>query len=668
MFSHYRPIRALDTLLMNISISVISSTKPETSPSLLISIEKMKYMINCPENIQRSLIEGSYRIKQDSLGAIFLPTSFQSSSGGLLGFLMKYSDNESSSTNIIGNPLIEDYVKSSYPIFHRSTFSIHYDTNYKDRYMEVSSITTSRHMTSLIFTISSPARKFNKEKADKINLKPGPYIKELLKGGSIKTKEGLIVTPDDVLDPKIKPKVILYLYMNEINDLSAFIDNPSFKNIDHENCGIIVIEEISDSIRNSLIYKEFIKGFTRFKLNEGEDVVYRDYHEACLLNRDLCDSLSLDCNADLLNENFASKAEQSTQEIRTPLAVGCKEGTGCLYTLDTNTVLRIEPKMEIVLQEKSQQSSLEVLEKSNNESIQIPSNDSQITFLGTGAAIPSKYRNVSGILLTHSDKTILLDTGEGSNGQLRRMTHKAPSLYNEIISKLSMILITHSHLDHLNGAFPILLEYIGLSLNRKLNIIATDQTIMFISKVLTLWNIDYENILSFISPDPNIPFCCEDAVVHSVPVIHLEPSFGYIIETDTLLVSYSGDTRPCNGFIEKTNKLKEAFKTDKVSVLIHEATFTDDLVERAVNMKHSTLKEAVEVFKSIIPDICIFTHFSQRSTDDGFVDSILELEDSLKRRVFLAYDMFTLTLDKINRNQEKCFIDDVWLKLDSYLK
>jgi ribonuclease Z len=55
------------------------------------------------------------------------------------------------------------------------------------------------------------------------------------------------------------------------------------------------------------------------------------------------------------------------------------------------------------------------------------SDSAEIIFLGTGAAIPSKYRNVSGILMRMPGRgAALLDCGEGSLGQMRRRCARAP--------------------------------------------------------------------------------------------------------------------------------------------------------------------------------------------------------------------------------------------------
>ena len=60
-----------------------------------------------------------------------------------------------------------------------------------------------------------------------------------------------------------------------------------------------------------------------------------------------------------------------------------------------------------------------------------PSESPELLFLGTGAAIPSKYRNVSAILLRVPTAvgtpvgTVMMDCGEGTLGQLRRRLGRA---------------------------------------------------------------------------------------------------------------------------------------------------------------------------------------------------------------------------------------------------
>lgn len=70
----------------------------------------------------------------------------------------------------------------------------------------------------------------------------------------------------------------------------------------------------------------------------------------------------------------------------------------------------------------------------------------EIVFLGTGAALPSKYRNVTGIYLDFFQRGgMLVDCGEGTYGQLRR---RYGSRADEIVKHLRLIWISHIHADH----------------------------------------------------------------------------------------------------------------------------------------------------------------------------------------------------------------------------
>jgi ribonuclease Z len=91
-----------------------------------------------------------------------------------------------------------------------------------------------------------------------------------------------------------------------------------------------------------------------------------------------------------------------------------------------------------------------------------PGDDITVTTLGTGSAIPSKYRNVSA---THLDIPgvggVLLDCGEGSLGQLWRRF--GPEGTRRVLEELRMIYISHMHADHHLGLNAILREKVKVS-------------------------------------------------------------------------------------------------------------------------------------------------------------------------------------------------------------
>ena len=100
----------------------------------------------------------------------------------------------------------------------------------------------------------------------------------------------------------------------------------------------------------------------------------------------------------------------------------------------------------------------------------------------------------------------------------------------------------------------------------------------------------------------------------SFPVMHCPQAFGIVLKAAKCVNSggkvipewkivYSGDTRPYPKLVDASRG---------ATVLIHEATFEDGLVEEAIAGNHSTNKEAIEVGNSAGAYRIILTHFNQR--------------------------------------------------------
>jgi len=86
----------------------------------------------------------------------------------------------------------------------------------------------------------------------------------------------------------------------------------------------------------------------------------------------------------------------------------------------------------------------------------------KLTFLGTGSAIPTARRNHPAMLLQYKDENILVDCGEGTQRQFR---------YAKInFCKLTRILITHWHADHVLGIPGILQTLMLNNYNKTLKI------------------------------------------------------------------------------------------------------------------------------------------------------------------------------------------------------
>jgi ribonuclease BN (tRNA processing enzyme) len=71
-----------------------------------------------------------------------------------------------------------------------------------------------------------------------------------------------------------------------------------------------------------------------------------------------------------------------------------------------------------------------------------------VTFLGTGSAMPTADRCQTGILVEAEDRSLLLDCG---SGVLHRLESVGPGY-----ESVSTILLTHHHLDHVADLLPLL--------------------------------------------------------------------------------------------------------------------------------------------------------------------------------------------------------------------
>ncbi|XP_077209963.1 tRNase Z TRZ3, mitochondrial-like isoform X2 [Tasmannia lanceolata] len=126
----------------------------------------------------------------------------------------------------------------------------------------------------------------------------------------------------------------------------------------------------------------------------------------------------------------------------------------------------------------------------------------------------------------------------------------------------------------------------------------------------------------------------------SVPVVHCPQAFGIVLKATERINSvgkvipgwklvYSGDTRPCQALIDASHG---------ATVLIHEATFEDGMVEEAIARNHSTTKEAVEVGAAAGAYRIILTHFSQR------YPKIPVFDETHMHKTCIAFDMMSVNL------------------------
>ncbi|MGD2072971.1 MAG: ribonuclease Z [Candidatus Thorarchaeota archaeon] len=145
-----------------------------------------------------------------------------------------------------------------------------------------------------------------------------------------------------------------------------------------------------------------------------------------------------------------------------------------------------------------------------------------VVFLGTGQAIPTAKRNHTSILLKYKDETMLVDCGEGTQRQIRKAKINP--------CKLTRLLITHWHGDHILG-IPGLLQTLALNnYNKTLHIYGPKRTKKFMNLIMSLFvkkgKIKYE--IKEITKGK--VFETPDLIVEALPMRHGAPCLAYSIK------------------------------------------------------------------------------------------------------------------------------------------
>lgn len=288
--------------------------------------------------------------------------------------------------------------------------------------------------------------------------------------------------------------------------------------------------------------------------------------------------------------------------------------------------------------------------------------DAELVFLGTGSAIPSKHRNVSGIYLRCRNAPgtatpaplpaprepgagLLLDCGEGTLGQLHKVYGGAT---DAVLAGLGAIWVSHPHADHHLG-LPALLAARRRLAAPPVALMAPWPVLRFLAdygRAFADVRGTYEPVecqwMGERAPNPAAATLRETLGLEAcfcVPVVHCAQSYGLVVRSaDGWSLAYSGDCRP-------SRELAAAARG--ATVLVHEATFEDEFWEDARAKRHSTISEAVAVGADAGAARTVLTHFSQRYPSIPYVESG---DDGDRRRlasVVLASDLMHVSFPQL---------------------
>ncbi len=294
----------------------------------------------------------------------------------------------------------------------------------------------------------------------------------------------------------------------------------------------------------------------------------------------------------------------------------------------------------------------------------------KITFLGTSDSIPTKERNHTSILLNYKNENILIDCGEGTQRQFKKA--------NLNPCRLTSILITHWHGDHILG-LPGLLQTLAMqNYNRTLKIYGPRNTKKFAEEIMKMFvfvgNLKYEieEVTGRFLETP-------DFYLEAFPLNHGTPCNGYsFVEKDKLKINkeklkklklpnsplikklaegkdiiYNNKKISSKSITYKQNGRKISFVFDtgyfetivknvkNSNFLIAESTYKKEDIKLAQRYHHLTSVQAATIAKKAKVKKLILTHISQRYPTFSHIETEAK---KIFKNTALAKDLDFVTL------------------------
>lgn len=268
----------------------------------------------------------------------------------------------------------------------------------------------------------------------------------------------------------------------------------------------------------------------------------------------------------------------------------------------------------------------------------------RIVVLGSAAALPSPRHLPSGIAVKFGD-VFLFDCGEAAQRQMMK--------YGVSYSKLRAVFLTHLHADHWIGLIGLTQTLGFFERSEPLLVFGPRGTKRLLESVFSQKELAPSFPIEVKDVEYGVIFKDKLFSVAAFPVEHKTRALGYsleehektkfdeakarsrgihgrlfseIMEKGELSINgkkvklaqvtfkengkkivFSGDTAPCAA-VAKAAK--------NANLLVHDACFAEDEIEKAKEKAHSTARQAAEIAKKAKVAKLLLTHFSNRYDDD----------------------------------------------------
>ena len=307
--------------------------------------------------------------------------------------------------------------------------------------------------------------KFLPVKAMELGVPPGPSFSRLTKGESVQSKDGKTITPDMVMEKDEMGRGVAVIDLPSKEHVENLINRPEW-NSETITAGLgAAIWLLGPGVGQDPRIRTFMTGHPQWKHIISSPDSCPNYlamsssaSSAIRLSRINSDFFPIpvhDNNVPFQHDDPIDGVVAAQRGLMCQLEPSFEiQDTAVLPFLSSGTALKTVPQAALDLAQLARE---EIASELSNSSAgqDLPSGDAEIITLGTGSALPSKYRNVSATLLRVPGRgSYLLDCGENTLGQLRRVY--SDEGLKEVLRDLKLIWISHLHADHHLGTVSVI--------------------------------------------------------------------------------------------------------------------------------------------------------------------------------------------------------------------
>ncbi|KAI1337966.1 hypothetical protein F5Y15DRAFT_407876 [Xylariaceae sp. FL0016] len=558
----------------------------------------------------------------------------------------------------------------------------------------VDSLPRTRPSTqSLCYIVKGHDRrgKFNPQAAEKLGVEKRNF-KILASGQNAPGKDGTIVTPDMVLGETVTGTGFAIVDLPDMTYFASLQSRPEWSNTEIMKGIKVVFWTLGASVSNDIRLQEFMT-----KMSDVEHIVSSPDGCPNMLALESVAAQSFKLRS-IDPGRFPLPAYSNKLTLRdTPFSLDESKSMPSPFTIgrtgktvqfapsflnqddkivrfpDIEKISRTDLTSEVrQLAEKAQLkvTDAKFLEKVEKAELDIPNRDAEIITLGTGSALPSKYRNVSATMVrVPGYGNYLFDAGENTLGQMRRVFG---SDLPQVLRDLKGIWISHLHADHHLGTASVIKawheETSVTNPSARLLVSSHYHMIDWLREYADVEDYGFHRLFTSVFSkydrgtrisDPRI-FTAEETDefgLARIDAAFVQHCFGALATVFTfpsgLKIAYSGDCRPSDAFV----KIGEG-----ATILIHESTFDDELRGDAIAKKHSTMSEAIDVGRRMGARRIMLTHFSQRYQKVPILEENLEPKPDVDAKnakdkaradevILVAFDYMRVKLGEFRKAQ-----------------